>query len=196
MRRLLPIIIFLLFFSILFVNSSTIANNITNDKEDTWIQAIVGEQNISMQHNDFILYCTGHHGIIWSLIAYDSLGIFLHNGTTRNHVEFSDCGLSDSLSFINDNIKTIMWGFDSLSNFAHLLKPLEETTYNPIYNQFYVIKDGNITFRYNDRRQYYAGSDSIQFHGNFSKLAFLMFWLASPTCRPYLPLPSDSLLLK
>ena len=192
MRRLLPIIIFLLFFSILFVNSSTIANNITNDKEDTWIQAIVGEQNISMQHNDFILYCTGHHGIIWSLIAYDSLGIFLHNGTTRNHVEFSDRGLSDSLSFIKDNIQTIMWGFDSLSNLAHLLKPLEDTKYNPIYNQFYVIKDGNITFCYNDREQYYAGSDSLQFHDNFSKLAFLMFWLASPTSRPYLPLPRDS----
>lgn len=196
MRILLPTFIFLLIFSILFVNSSTIDSCITNDKEDAWIQAIVGEQNISMQHNDYILYFTGHHGIIWSLIGLDSLGIFLNNGTTRNHAEFFDCGLSDSLSFIKDNIKTIMWGFDSLSNFAHLLKHLEETTYKPIYNQLYIIKDGNITFRYNDSRQYYAGSDSMQFQSNFSKLVFLMLWLASPTCRPYMPLPSDSLLRK
>lgn len=195
MRKLLPIFLFLSFISILFVNSSTIANCRTNDKEAEWLQAIVGEQNISMQHKDVIFYCTGHHGIIWSSIASDSLGIFLNNGTTRNHVDFFDCGLSDSMSFINDNIKTIMWGFDSLSNFAHLLKPLEETTYKPIYNQLYIIKDGNITFRYNTSRQYYAGSDSIQFHSNFSKLVFLMLWLASPACRPYMPFPSDSSLL-
>lgn len=196
MRRLLTIFLFLLFISILFVNNSTIANCRTNDKHNTWLQAIVGEQNISLQHKDYILYCTGHHGIIWSLIASDSLGIFLHNGTTRKHVEFYDCGLSDSLSFINDNIQTIMWGLDSLSNFAHLLKPLEKATYNPIYNQLYVIKDGKITFCYNNGRQYYAGTDSIQFHSNLNKLVFLMLWLASPTSRPYLPLPSDSLLIK
>lgn len=93
-------------------------------------------------------------------------------------------------------IQTIIWGFDTLSNFAHLLKPLEDTIYNPIYNQLYVIKAGNITFRYNDCLQYYVGSDSIQFHRKFSKLVFLMLWLASPTNRPYLPLPNDSLLLQ
>ncbi len=145
-----------------------------------------------MSHNGYIVYCTGHHGIIWSLIGSDSLGIFLNNGSTRNHIEFFDDGLSDSLSFIKDNIKTIKWGFDSLSNFAHLLKPLDETTYKPIYNQLYIIKDGNMTFHYNNSRQYYAGSDSIQFQNKFSILVFLMLWLATPTCRPYMPLPKDS----
>lgn len=196
MRRFPAIFLSMLFIPFLFVNSSTNASWNINGNEGKWIQTIVGEQNMSLQHNDYIFYCTGHHGIIWSLITYDSLGIFLHNGTTRKHIEFSDYGLSDSLSFINDNIQTIIWGFDTLSNFAHLLKPLEDTIYNPIYNQLYVIKAGNITFRYNDCLQYYVGSDSIQFHRKFSKLVFLMLWLASPTNRPYLPLPNDSLLLQ
>lgn len=196
MRRLLPIFLFTLLITILFANNSTVANCRINDEEDAWIQTLLEEKNISIKHNDYIFYCTGHHGIIWSLIASDSMGIFLQNGTSRNHVEFSDCELSDSLLFIKDNIQTIMWGFDSLSNFAHLLKPLEKTTYNPIYNQLYIIKDGKITFCYNNGKQYYAGYDSIQFQSNLRKLVFLMLWLASPTCRSYLPLPSDSLLLK
>ena len=196
MRRFPAIFLSMLFIPFLFVNSSSNVSWNINDNEGKWIQTIVGEQNMSLQHHDYIFYCTGHHGIIWSLIASDSLRIFLDNGTTRKHIEFSDYGLSDSLSFIKDNIQTIIWGFDTLSNFAHLLKPLEDTTYNPIYNQLYVIKAGNIAFRYNDRLQYYVGSDSIQFHRKFSKLVFLMLWLASPTNRPYLPLPNDSLLLQ
>ena len=196
MRKLLPIFLFTLLISILSVNNSTVANCRNNDKEYAWIQTLVREKNISTKHNDYIFYYTGHHGIIWSLIASDSMGMFLQNGTSRNHVESSDCGLSDSSLFIEDNIQTIMWGFDSLSNFAPLLKPLEETTYNPIFSQLYIIKDGKITFCYNNGKQYYAGHDSIQFQSNFRKLAYLMLWLATPTCRPYLPLPSDSLLLK
>lgn len=193
MRKLLPIFLFLLFFSILFANNSTIANCETNGKVETWIQSIVGKQNISMQQNDYIFFYTGHHGIIWSLIATDSSGIILRNGTTRNDIDSFDVGLSDSLTFVKDNFRTIMWGFDSLPKFSHLIEPLEDTIYNPIYCQIYIIKDGNITFGYNNYMQFYSGTDSIQFHSNYRKLLFLMFWLAAPSCRPYLPLPTDSL---
>lgn len=161
------------------------------DKQLVWIQSLLREQSISINDNDYLFYCTGHHGMIWSLIVSDSSGISLYNGSTRNHIEHSDYSLPDSLSFINANIKTIAWGFDSLLNSEKLLAPKINTTYNPIYNQLYV-KNGNLTFTYNDCKDYYTGSDSIIFHKNLNRLVFLMFWLAAPSTRPYLTTPSDT----
>lgn len=193
MKSLPYLFILLLYIPLLPVTAqSTCEDRDTVDKQLAWVQSILREQSMSIKDNDYLFYCTGHHGIAWSLIVSDSSGICLYNGTTRNHIERSDYSMPDSLSFINDNIKTIAWGFDSLLNSAQLLAPKINTTYNPIYNQLFVIKNGNLTFSYNDCKDYYTGSDSIVFHKNLSRLIFLMLWLAAPSTHPYLPTPNDT----
>lgn len=147
-------------------------------------------------NKDFIFYWTGHHGLVWSLIASDSSGIYLYNGTTRKKLENSDEDLPDSLSFIKSNIKTITWGFDSLANASPLLSPLNDTIYNPFYSELYVIKDGKIALNYNFRKDYYSGADSTVFRPNLSRLVYLMLWLAAPDCRQYMSTPCDTLLNK
>lgn len=181
----------MLFVKALFANTS-----FTKDNRQTWLDSLLIEHDNSKKSNDYIFYCTGHHGIIWSLVVLDSLGISLYNGTTRKHIDYTNQNILDTLSFIKNNIKTICWGFDSLPYNAHLLKPSNSRVYNPMYNELYIVKDGNISFNYNDAIFFYSGVDSISFHNKLNKLTFLMLWLASPTIRPYLPLPNDTLLLK
>lgn len=194
MKILLPTFLFIFFNSILFVESQSPTADIRSiEKQQEWIQTIISEQRNPIKSNNYLFYCTGHHGIIWSLISSDSSGIYVYNGTTRRHIEYSDNGLSDSLSFIRNNIKTITWGFDSLTDVAKLIKPLNNEVYNPIYNQLYLIKDNELVFSYNDIKNYYSASDSVEFHHNASRLVYLMLWLAAPSGRPYMPMPSDTL---
>lgn len=196
MKKLISSIFFLSIISMLFVKAQLTNTNFTIDNRQTWIESLLNEHEKSINSNDYIFYCTGHHGIIWSLIVSDSLGISLYNGTTRNHIDYSNQNIPDTLSFIKNNIKTICWGIDSLTNNAHLLTPLKNRVYNPIYYELYIIKDGNLSFSYNDAKVFYSGADSINFQNKLNKLAFLMLWLAAPSSRPYLPLPSDTLSLK
>ncbi len=142
-----------------------------------------------------MLYFTGHHGIIWSAIARDTSGVYLHNGTTRHYADL-DYGLPDSLSFINDNIKIIAWGFDSLADTSQLLMPRQNTRYNPFYSQLYLIQDGKIALSYNSLEDYYTGADSIKINSKISRLEYLLYWLAAPSARQYMPLPCDTLSMK
>lgn len=196
MKKLISSIFFLSVISMLFVEAQLTNTTFTIDNRQTWIESLLNEHGKSINSNDYIFYCTGHHGIIWSLIVSDSLGISLYNGTTRNHIDYANQTIPDTLSFIKNNIKTICWGIDSLTNNAHLLTPLKNRVYNPIYYELDIIKDGNLSFCYNDAKVFYNGADSINFQTKLNKLAFLMLWLADPSIRPYLPLPSDTLLLK
>ena len=196
MKSLIPPVLFILIISMLFVNAQSTKIGSTIGNSQTWIESLLGEQGKTINSPNYIFYCTGHHGIIWSLISSDSLGIYLYNGTTRNHIDYANQSIPDTLSFIKNNIRIITWGIDSLAKTAQLLTPLRNEVYNPIYYELDIIQGGKMVFHYNDRENYYTGSDSINFHNNLSKLTFLMFWLAAPSCRPYLPLPSDTLLLK
>lgn len=180
----------------LFVKAELTNTSFTIDDRQRWIESLLNEHDKSLNCNDYIFYCTGHHGIIWSVIVMDSLGISVYNGTTRNHIDYANQNIPDTLSFIKNNIKTIRWGIDSLPNNANLLTPLKNRAYNPIYNELDIIKDGNLSFSYNDAKVFYNGVDSINFQTKLSKLTFLMLWLAAPSVRPYLPQPSDTLLLK
>lgn len=193
MRYLLPSFIILLLHSILFVEAqSTSANIHPVDSRQKWIQSILREHSKPIKSNDYIFYCTGHHGINWSLIANDSSGIYLYNGSTRKRIKYDDSALQDSLSFINDNILTIKWGFDSLANAANFLKPLKTDVYNPVYQQIYLIKDNKLVLSYNDIDDYYAAPDSVRFNSNIHKLVYLMFWLSAPSARPYMPVPQGN----
>lgn len=193
--KYLPLVVLVVFFChIMFVDAQTSTDGIKSvDSEQEWIQSILNEHDKPIDCKDYLFYCAGHHGIIWSLIASDSAGIHFYNGTTRKYIESADYALLDSLSFIDDNIATIEWGFDSLASAAKLLKPLRNKVYNPIYNQLYVIKDNAVIFSHNDTDDYYVGPDSIVFNQNISKLVYLMFWLATPSGRQYMPMPSDIL---
>ncbi len=158
------------------------------DEQQLWIQSLLSEPI----GGDYLFYCTGHNGRIWSLVSVDSTGIKLYNGTTSQYTKCDEPTLIDTLSFINDNIQTIIWGIDSLVKFKHLLKPIENRTYNPIYNQLYLIKDNRIVFSYNDAIDYYSETDSSEFNHNLNKLTFLMLWLAAPSLRTFIPIPSDT----
>ncbi len=173
---------------------NTINNRRQNiDNRQSWIQSILGQEGISVDSTDYLFYCTGHHGIIWSIITSDLSGIHLYNGTTRNHIKDTCHGLTDTLSFINANIKTIKWGFDSFANAAKLLTPLKNEAYNPVYNELCIIKNNKTVFCHNNT-DYYSGQDSISFNYSLNKLVYLMYWLAAPSGRPYLPTPCDTLL--
>lgn len=188
-------------FLILLLNAALFADAraSTDDRDSTdevqeWIQSILSEQDAPINYNDYLFYYTGDYGVIWSLIVSDSSGVFFRNGTTRTHIEYDDCGLSDSLLFIENNTQTITWGFDSLASAANLIKPLTRREYSPFYNQLYVIKDNRVVFSYNDKKNYYAGSDSTTFKTNLSRLVYLMFWLSAPSARHCMPTPDDDLL--
>lgn len=196
MKSLIPSVLFIFIISMLFVNAQSTNVVCDIDKQRAWIQSLMSEQGISINKNGYIFYCTGHHGVIWSLIVSDSSEIHLYNGTTRDHIDYANQDIPDTLSFIKKNIKTICWGIDSLTNNAHLLTPVKNRVYNPIYYELDIIKDGNLSFCYNDAKVFYNGADSINFQNKLNKLAFLMLWIADPSIRPYLPQPCDTLLFK
>ena len=187
------------FFLVLFVCplfAATYPNHpdhFTSMKQDAWIQSLLAEQNRTIEDKDYLFYCTGHHGMIWSIIVSDSSGMSIYNGTTRTQTDHRDNNLTDTLSFINDNIQTIAWAFDSLSNAITLITTNNDTTYNPVYTELYLKKDGNVNCIYNNQiDEYYTGADSVEFNNNFKGLLYLMYWLAAPSVRQYLHVPSDT----
>lgn len=191
--KYLPIsFIFVIFLSALFCTAQSMIGGKVIEKEQSWIKSIVNEHDRSINSNNYIFYCTGHHGNIWSLISLDSSKICLYNGTTRKHIEYSDSCSFDTLSFIKDNIRTITWAFDTLTNVAEFLTPLKRDTYNPIYNELYIIRDSRIIFSHNSA-VYYIGMDSASFNYKIQRLTYLMYWLASSSIRYYLPIPCDTL---
>lgn len=195
MRDLFLAILIILLIPILFVNAQSADTGSSIDNRVKRIQTLLREQGISLNGGDFIFYCTGDHGIIWSLIESDSSGIHMYNGTTRKHIDYENQNIPDTLSFIDDNIKTIRWGLDSLADDARLLSPLKRDGYNPIYNELYILNDGHLSFHNNDAVEYYSGDDSKEFSAKLGKLNFLMLWLAAPSLRQYIPHPNDTLLL-
>lgn len=186
----------MLIISISFVGVQSTNAESKIEERETWIQSVLSEHGKYINSNDYIFYCIGHHGIIWSIITSDSSKIHLYNGTTREHIDYKNQRIPDTLTFIMNNIITITWGLDSLAKAEQLFAPLRNEVYNPIYNELDIIQDGKMVFNYNDREHYYTGSDSINFNNNLNKLNFLMFWLAAPSCRPYMPIPGDTLLIK
>lgn len=181
-------------FVLLSMAQSTIVDCIACNRQ-SWIQSIWGKEGKSINSNDFLFYYTGHYGKSWSLITSDSSGIYLYNGTTRDNIPIADNGSFDTLSFLKNNIGSITWGFDSLANAAQLLMPLKSNCYNPVYNELYRVKDNKVVFSLNCA-DYFCGPDSARFNSNLVKLLYLMYWLAAPSNRPYLPVPCDTLLPK
>lgn len=157
------------------------------------MQTLLNEKGLTIDDNDYIFFCTGHHGLIWSLIARDSSGIQLYNGTTRKQMIEPDSVELDSMSFVNNNIKTIEWGLDSVTDDAKLLTLIQSEEYSPIYEEIFTVKNGEIIFSiFRNGREQYVGTDSVRFDNNIKKLSYMMLWLASPSIRTYLPTPCDT----
>lgn len=191
MKNLLVALLFVVFASVVVGAEQSTTTESTDDAQHSWTRPF-----LKQDYSDYIFYCTGHHGMIWSIITLDSSGIVdLHNGTTRTHIEYVDSGLTDSISFIKDNINTIMWGFDSLANAARLLTPVKKKDYTPIYDALYVVKNHKTVFALDDAACY-SGGDSAHFNYKLGKLQYLMYWLASPIVREYVPRPYDSISAK
>ena len=190
MKNLLVALLFVVFASVLVGAEQSITTESTDDAQHSWTRPF-----LKQDYSDYIFYCTGHHGMIWSSITLDSSGIVdLNNGTTRNHIEDVDPGLTDSISFIKNNINTIMWGFDSLANEARLLTPGKKD-YTTTYDALYVVKNHKTVFSLKNAA-HFSGVDSAQFNYKLGKLYYLMFWLASPSVREYIPRPCDSISAK
>lgn len=181
-------LLFILSMSIMFCPAQSKIDDKVIKNELSWIQSLLDEHDKSINSHNYIFYCTGHHGIIWSLATLDSSKIHLYNGTTRNHIEHT--GSIDTLFFIKNNIETIMWAFDSLANTAKLLTPLKNASYTPVYNEIYIIKDNMSVYNLNNAVSY-TGPNCITFNHKLNKLKFLMYWLAAPSSRQYSPIPSD-----
>ncbi len=120
----------------------------------------------------------------------DSSRIDLYNGTTRHYISRERSSGIDTLSFLKNNNETILWGFDSLVNDVELLKPVYKEIYSPIYNELYIIKDKKTVFCLDDAESF-IGEDNTKFNSKLKRLIYLMYWMASPSCRDYLPEPCD-----
>lgn len=150
------------------------------------------DSSIDSNKQEYIFYITGHHGHVWSKLLRDSTGLHISNGTTRSWSTQANCQSFDTINLIEDNIKTIRWGLDSLWREAKHLKPSYRTTYNPIYTELYIVQNNDTLFTLRDAEKF-IGKDSNIFNSKLHKLTFLMFWLASPSIREYIPVPADTL---
>lgn len=165
----------------------------SSNNQDDFIERIMSVTNDSIDKN-YIFFGCGHHGMIWSKIAFDSIGIHLSNGTTRTTIsdeQPSDTGI-DTITFIENNIHTINWGIDSLYLDAKLFDSRPSDIYNPVYQELYVIKNGNLFFHHSNAENI-IGLNSNKFNHKLHKLMNLMLWIASPPLRQYIPAPADSL---
>lgn len=152
-----------------------------------WLEALLKEEYQEFNDSNFIFYFTGHHGLIWSAISLDSIGLKIYNGTTRQ-IQPTPVIL-DTLKFQEKNIATIKWGFDTLANEVELLQPHKREIYSPFYNVLYIVKDNEIVFKLDDDTDYFEGVNNSDFIFNLNKLVYLMYWIASPSIRPLIPEP-------
>lgn len=192
MKSLSIALISILVVSLWFSTTQSMIADDNNVQQQSWKQYLLDKEGKSINSDDYLFYRTGHHGILWSLIASDSSKIYLYNGTTRSHIEYAYHSSLDTSSFIENNIKTIKWGLDSLSNTAKLLTQLKSESYNPIYTELNIVKNNKIIFCHNNADSY-TGEDSVKFRYNLGKLIYLMYWLSAPASRQYLPAPCDTL---
>lgn len=156
------------------------------------IQTFLEYNNKSVGQSNYIFYLTGHDGMLWSLITLDSASINLFNGATTINLQREEYHAIDTLAFIASNRRTINWGIDSLADLGGLLIPITDESYNPFHTELYVIKDNKIVFHF-DNEEHFVEPDSISHNSRLEKLLYLMNWLALPSCREYLPNPTDTL---
>ncbi len=194
MKRLICILIF---FSLRLAGSAqqmtaeaSYGSAFNNENNDN-LQELLKYLSIDPNNENYILYCAGHHGHIWSMITSDSIGWHISNGTTRKGYGQQSNIPMDTLSFIKDNIKTIKWGFDSLPIEVKLLESSVDDTYSPFYYEIFVVRDNNIVF-YHFNNEEYIGPKIENFNFELRRLMYLMFWLASPSIRQEIPIPNDS----
>lgn len=185
-------------FAILIIFVMSILSDIgfpsySSNNDDDFAERIRSVTNDSTDKN-YIFFGCGHHGMIWSKIAFDSTGIHLSNGTTRATIDDdqpSDTPI-DTIRFIENNIHTINWGIDSLYLDAKLFDSSPNDIYNPIYQELYVIKNGNLFFHHSNTENI-IGLNNLKFNRKLNKLIYMMLWIASPPLRQYMPEPADTL---
>ena len=163
-----------------------------NDIHFQSIKSIIGDSVFSdlIDGKDAIIYYTGHHGIVWSMITYDAEEYRLYNGSTRDWDNQLAMIPIDTTKFVKDNSISLKWAFDSLTSEVANMVPCRRMDYNPIYNELLFIHNDSIVFRLNNTKNF-SGDDSIGLNRKIHLLVFTMYWLASPTIREYITIPSS-----
>jgi len=67
------------------------------------------------------------------------------------------------------------------------MKPIKREEYNPIYTSLSIISEKSATYFDSNDAVAFAGPDSIAFNNKFKRLSLIMYWLAEPSIRPYIP---------
>ncbi len=143
--------------------------------------------------SDCIFFSFGYHGRNWSIIISDSSGLKIHNGTTMSYPE-SSYVLHDTARIINDNIRIIKWGLDTLPILSDVMKPnIKKENFGGVFGWgLEVARQGDVCFEKYNYNSNYSGPDSIAFNEKLGGLWSLMFWIAFPD-RKRLPFfPNDS----
>lgn len=130
---------------------------------------------------DFIVYTSGHHGYIWSLLADVDSSYMVAIGSTR------DSAVSVG-SLPKDN-PLLSWAFDSLPVKAENMTPVYRTEYFPIYTRLIVCSDSGDRIFGMDNAIGYEGPDSIAFNDKLGRLHYYMLWLAMEEYRDKMPTP-------
>lgn len=145
-----------------------------------------------------ILYMSGHHAHIWSIVLKDGnkyevlcgridpFGINKLYGATESTV-------IDTTAFIYSNREFISWGFDSLESQSKRIKYVDVEVNNPFSGSLSIIKNNSVKTIITKKGVVDTGVDSADFRKKSDKLLYLMYWLAEPFVRKYTP---DSIYIK
>jgi len=197
MKKIIFVLGFLLFSLILLSNNPE--SNSDDYRDLNLLHHILPHQIDTMiQNKSMIFYTVGHHGYNWSLIVRDGTNFCAYNGrvTAAEKIVYEQTNDNrfDSIAFFNANNAIFSWGIDSLPIQSVKMKRIRPSGWISIWESLAIINELGETisdFNYNNAIRF-SGPDSIVFNDKFNRLALLMYWLASPEVRKFLP---DSIII-
>lgn len=134
-----------------------------------------------INQKQFLFYCTGHVGIVWSIVVREDVGYLVYYGNTSD--EFV---ATDTIGQCNE---IIQWGFDSLYLEAKTMKMKKINEYSPVKNVLEVYDDNCQRVFADYDMVIYGGYNSEIFNEKLRRLKYMMFWLSAPEIRNFSPSP-------
>ena len=121
------------------------------------------------------------------MVSSDAKGLQLFNGSTKFWEEKIEQTPFDTIKFMKRNKGILQWGLDTLPAQAYKMTPQYSNAYSPFNYSLKVIYFGENLIFSSVNTTNYSGPDSAAFNDKYGRLCFIMFWLAAPEIRPYIP---------
>lgn len=183
----------LIVIALLSVTLSMALTNPDNNKSKEKLCRLVSDSIYSvMKGHPAIVYSYGHYGNSWSLISRidDEFRAFSgkHDYSGNSFLtENTPVNQFDSTLLFSINRDLILWGLDTLSTESINMQPFEEEISATLYSNLYVFNADGVNVFDSENAVTFSGPDSLKFNNNYNRLCLLMYWLASPRIRQYIP---------